>query len=238
MWSQCTWDMNTWNCAGAPRQPAQGFVSGQPRAGAHVQQHDVVLGRAQLHAGGIAAIGSAGAKRQTVDEVARLVQRVEVQASASHQRRRHFLSQLLQAQRRRQRSARAPEPHRDAVAADHGLEAGSGLRGLRTRLVGERERNRRMAGEQGIETADLEDLGDDGLQSGDRHRNAGGARLFRGDHQHAQTGAGDVVDAAEVQHQLPVAAVRYQRQQGVAEGFGGRDVQPPDDCQDLGRPLS
>ena len=95
-----------------------------------------------------------------------------------------------------------------------------------------------MAGEQGIEAADLEDLGDDGLQSRDRHRHAGGARLFRGDHQHAQTGAGDVVDAAEVQHQLPVAAVRYQRQQGVAEGFGGRDVQPPDDCQDLGRPLS
>ena len=72
--------------------------------------------------------------------------------------------------------------------------------------VRQRRCKRCMTGEQGIKTTDLEDLGDDRLQCGDRNRHAGGACLLRSDHQHAQAGAADELQTGEVKHEvLPTA---------------------------------
>ena len=102
--------------AGLAAQAAQRIVAGQSRAGTHVQQYDVIAGRAQFHARRISAVGAADAKRQAVYKALRFFQAVEVEACARNQSGRQLRAQLRHAKRRGKGATSAPEVDADALA--------------------------------------------------------------------------------------------------------------------------
>jgi hypothetical protein len=81
--------------------------------------------------------------------------------------------------------------------------------------LGQRVLERGVDGEHLVEAADGEDLGHHALQCGHAQAGLRRAHLLRGDHQHAQAHAADVVDAGEIQHQRAAAfgSAGHQRQQ-------------------------
>ena len=192
----------------SPGEAAQCVMPGKSRAGTHVQQNDIVATRAQFNAGRIAAIGATHAERQVIHEAARLFERVQVQAGACNQRGCQLAAQLLQSQGRGQRAARAPEPDGDSVAGSCLAQpATRRLRGC-TGMAGQGLLQRRVAGKQGVEATDLEDLRNQWLHAGDGQSHAGGARLLRRDHQLAQARAGNIFHAREVEHDPRVGAAQ------------------------------
>ena len=204
------------------------------RARPHVEQHEPVATGIEFHAGRIAAVGAAAAERQRLNEDARLVHAVEPGAGAGHQRRGQLVAELADAQRRRQRAARAPEAHGDRVALSRRLHRARARRVDRIERRIHRVLHAGVAGKDRVEAADLQDLGHHRPQRRQRQRHPTCARLARGDHQHPQAGAGDVFHAAEI-HDQPVCVLGLDaRQQAVAKGLGIGEVQRARHRQQVG----
>ena len=89
MWSQCRWDMNTWNVfgrAGPCRASTEIPKSRTPLPRSHSTYSPAA--RVELHAGGVAAEGAAhGEVELALDEALRLLRRVQLPPGGRHERR-------------------------------------------------------------------------------------------------------------------------------------------------------